>query len=479
MSFKTTYSTEDRIVKAKVKLYREFPFFSYIVQCMGMTQDDAIPSAAVTNTGKFLYSGPWVDKLANEEVMGVMAHEVLHLCFEHPKRMGGRDLVLEFELPPDRKQYYSDAVRKAEKLPEDKKSAAMGFLQRQQYMETHVTLWNLAIDIVVNNIVLMNNLRIPAGTIQPSNDSVTILGCTVDNISDKCAEEIYEELKASLREKSKGKGKGEGKGDGETIKVSGSSSEANGFDEHRFDEGDGEGDPQEGNGNNPKEGKDSGNGKSSEKKIDWKKKLSEAHAYSKQRGAEPAGFQREFEVLYKPVLPWRSLLRKAIASRIPSDVTWSHPSRKYIGQGFYLPATTGEQIRILIGIDTSGSIGQEELSEFMTEVFAIARSFNMVEFRLITHDAQVHDDIHIYNGAVHKLKKTQLHGGGGTSHRPLYDFIKEKKYNRNAKLLVSFTDGYSDFPEKRPDVDTIFVLAGNHCGISHMPTWGKCVEVKQ
>ena len=76
----------------------------------------------------------------------------------------------------------------------------------------------------------------------------------------------------------------------------------------------------------------------------------------------------------------------------------------------------------------------------------------------------------------------KLHGGGGTSHIPLFEYIEKKRvsWDMDSTIVVSFTDGYSDFPEKRPLVDnTIFILSTNHCPIEDIPKWGQVVSLQQ
>ena len=139
---------------------------------------------------------------------------------------------------------------------------------------------------------------------------------------------------------------------------------------------------------------------------------------------------------------------------------------------------TGESTKVICSIDTSGSISPHELGQYVSEMLGLARSFANVEMRVLTHDVEVHDDIPIRNGDVNKIKRIKVHGGGGTSHRPLFDYIEQRKNQWDTKLLISFTDGYSDFPEKRPDVDTIFVLAGSHVPKENMPKWADVIVLE-
>jgi len=144
----------------------------------------------------------------------------------------------------------------------------------------------------------------------------------------------------------------------------------------------------------------------------------------------------------------------------------------------YMPSTIGKKIKVLCHIDTSGSICEEELTDFISELVGIARAYkNNVEFRILAGDTKIVDDILLTQGKGEKALKTlKLHGGGGTDHRPVFEYVHKKKYARDAKLLICFTDGASSFPE-HTNIKTIFVLAGTHVPKERMPEWGKTIAL--
>jgi predicted metal-dependent peptidase len=228
-----------------------------------------------------------------------------------------------------------------------------------------------------------------------------------------------------------------------------------------------------------KEGKGSGAkpeaGEGKQPAKDWTKIAAEAYTYAKLIGKEPGGMGRAFEHLRKHKINWRALLRRTVANKIPYDLTYSRPNKKYMAHDIFLPTTIGESVKVIASFDTSGSMSEKELSESLSEVIGIARSFSQVDVHVLSHDVDVHDDVKISDATVDKIKKIQVHGGGGTSHIPLYEYIRKKRMRRETKLLISFTDGYSEFPERKPDVDTIFVLTGMHVPPEQMPKWAVTV----
>lgn len=433
---------DDRISKAKIALYRLFPFFSYLVENMSIYSDkDKVPTMGVNDKSECFYNPKFVEKLNNDELMGCLCHEVLHLAYNHPER--GR---------------------------------------HRQIMVGNIPLWNIAIDLVANNVLVANNIKLPEEGLIPSGDSYTFFGCKINNISEKSGEDIYEELKKHfqqmMKQQQKGKGQGsgqgsgKGKGDKNSIPITVPEEEKTGFDEHDFTGGkEGEGSGSSNDKGELKEGQ--GSSKASEKKEekDWSKITATAYNFAKQRGTEPAGMGREFQVYNKSYINWRSYLRREIGKRVPKDYCWSKPSKKYISQDIYLPHIKGDSVKVLFSIDTSGSISNEELSKFVSEILAVARSFSDIEFRVLTHDAEVHDDYYIANGNINKIKSMNLHGGGGSDLICVHEYLKKKGYNKIHDLMFSFTDAYLSYPDK-PTIDNIFILAGNS-DRTQVPKWAK------
>ena len=50
------------------------------------------------------------------------------------------------------------------------------------------------------------------------------------------------------------------------------------------------------------------------------------------------------------------------------------------------------------------------------------------------------------------------------------ELIKKKEF-RNLKGLIYFTDGYGDFPAKKPDYETAFVFLDNEMNNYDVPPW--------
>ena len=83
---------------------------------------------------------------------------------------------------------------------------------------------------------------------------------------------------------------------------------------------------------------------------------------------------RTFDGLLEPKVDWRKVLRDFITQHCDGrdESTWRRPNRRWLQYDTYLPSmhgiSTGD---LVIGIDTSSSIGGEMLNKFMAEVKGI------------------------------------------------------------------------------------------------------------
>ena len=81
--------------------------------------------------------------------------------------------------------------------------------------------------------------------------------------------------------------------------------------------------------------------------------------------------------LLQPKVDWREQLRDFVTSLADGkDVsTWQRVNRRWLQHDMYMPSTLSETMgRIVIGVDTSGSIGGAELNKFLSEVQEIGRA---------------------------------------------------------------------------------------------------------
>ena len=136
-----------------------------------------------------------------------------------------------------------------------------------------------------------------------------------------------------------------------------------------------------------------------------------------------------------------------------------------------------EKIEVMVWVDTSGSISQDELVMFMSEVVAILRQFRNVDLTIGDCDCQVNSVKEFRNASLDDvLKRFKLRGGGGTSHLPVFNWINKNK--PNTKLVICFTDGFTSFPAKK-DVraNVLWVVAGQWRAASDVFPFGEVIEL--
>lgn len=210
----------------------------------------------------------------------------------------------------------------------------------------------------------------------------------------------------------KGQGQGEGMGDGETL------------DQHDWD-GAEDMTPQE------------------------KKELERAIDEAIRQGALIAGKMgsggaRLLDDVLQSKVDWREALREFVSTTCSgSDYsTWRRPNRRFVSAGIYLPSGITETVgELVIAIDTSGSIGGRELSQFLGEVAAIAKAVRPQAVRLMYWDTSVCAvEYYMQDQLDDIVKSTKPAGGGGTMVECVPEYMREKQIKPQAVIVL--TDGY-------------------------------------
>jgi len=150
---------------------------------------------------------------------------------------------------------------------------------------------------------------------------------------------------------------------------------------------------------------------------------------------------------------WRGMLYKYIASYAKSTYSFVPPNMKYLYRGIYLPSLSSDLLRIVIAVDTSGSIDEELLRIFLGEVSSIMQSYPNYEIDLITADAKIQSHKVFLPG---ELLEYEVSGGGGTDFRPVFEYIDN--YIDYPSLLLYFTDGKGTFPQCGPPYDLLWLM---------------------
>jgi len=157
-----------------------------------------------------------------------------------------------------------------------------------------------------------------------------------------------------------------------------------------------------------------------------------------------SGGARDLEELLKPQIDWRDVLREFISTTCAGKdfSTWARPNRRFVSTGVYMPSGISEKVgELVIAIDTSGSIGQCELTTFLSEVKSVCDNVRPERIRLLYWDTRVcADETYDHAETDTLVQSTKPSGGGGTDVRCVNEYMTEHKINPQA--VIVFTDGY-------------------------------------
>ena len=157
-----------------------------------------------------------------------------------------------------------------------------------------------------------------------------------------------------------------------------------------------------------------------------------------------SGGARDLEELLKPQIDWRDVLREFISTTCAGKdfSTWARPNRRFVSTGVYMPSGISEKVgELVIAIDTSGSIGQCELTTFLSEIKAVCDNVRPERIRLLYWDTRVcADETYDHAETDTLVQSTKPAGGGGTDVNCVSEYMTEHKIAPQA--VIVFTDGY-------------------------------------
>lgn len=166
-------------------------------------------------------------------------------------------------------------------------------------------------------------------------------------------------------------------------------------------------------------------------------------------------------------IPWRKKLAMLLSRYVnePGNIyenTWSKRNRRNLP----LPGIRKQSKKLVISVDTSGSVSDRDLSMFFDQIEKLVKDYAMLT--IVEWDTQVHRAYQYKKG---DWKKIKVHGRGGTDIQDLYDYVNT--HLKKTSLLINFTDGYFSWSFNNYDIPTVWALVNNDM----KPTFGKTVYV--
>ena len=404
-------SQQFRIEAAKAGLFVRFPFFGYIVARLNISENSETETLCIDERCNVYYNPDFTAKMTDANLLAVLAHEALHAVFLH---------TVFFRETIDR------------------------------------SIMNFAADLEVNDIIAnLENMDLPMKTMHnldtgKGNNSSPIAGYApnregvfvfVKNNKRKAVKcrgrsslEIYDEIYPILKDENISYADGNGVGGGKR-KIAG------GFDEHSF-----------------------GEIQSEMERLDieakWSETLIGADLYrqsvepNKDFGGGGCWYGRYIDAILRPQVDWRTVLRRHLIELIPFDYSYNSPAKKSYATGFYEPKILRKPLGVTVCIDVSGSIGDEELREFLGEVVGVAKASSEISIRRLYWSTEVdekNDEIFTRRNLRRLFVPAEnIHSTGGTCISCVQEYLEAHRDRNTESLFIFLTDGYVEDDPQMP-----------------------------
>lgn len=189
-------------------------------------------------------------------------------------------------------------------------------------------------------------------------------------------------------------------------------------------------------------------------------------------GGPPEGLESIIKELLKPsAINWKHVLRQYVGNAVKAGFkhSWKKPSRRF---GEDQKGKMPERIlEVGVAIDTSGSITDKDLAEFIGEMKGIMKSYKS-KIHIVENSTQVDKT---YDLTPHTKINSKFFGRGGGDHRPSFEYF-EKTRKKRPDVLVYFTDGFEEFP-KETRIKTIWVRPSQVADYPHTFPFGKVLQI--
>ena len=293
-----------RMLRARTQLIVREPFFGHLAIMLKLIETPGFGTMGVD--GHAIYYDPeFVMGLTEEQVVGVIAHEVMHCVYSHFSRRGHRD--------------------------------------PQKY--------NIAGDFRINWDIKKVPFELPWKPVTLKEIMAGAKGHMYDpQFANMSTEEIYEKIPDPPKQP--------GGGGKVVIDVGGCGAV--------MDAGSGPGDPDDKQGEGQQGDKPSAAQVAHEWQANVRMAVSVARANN--AGQTPGYLERIVTQLKKPKVSWRDLLHQFIDHSMTTDYDFRRPNRRYIHQGLILPGQSADALHELVMFaDVSGSIGDEMIRAMVSE----------------------------------------------------------------------------------------------------------------
>ena len=405
-----TKEVETKLSAACTRLILDRPFLGALVLRMPMKPADPKWCATIGTDARHLYYNPdYIDSLSLEQTQFALAHEALHCALSHFARREHRNA------------------------------------QR----------WDVACDLAINPILIKEGMTAVPGALY----NIGYEGMM--------AEEIYPLVKENNEEQTHDQhlyGK-ENKSTQQQQEGSDSQPHEQDSDSQQSAGGGNGGEGEEQAAAEPDSLSDA---EKEQLSIQWRQRMAGAAQQAMQAGKLAGSLRKLVDHLLQPQLPWRMLLARYMTASSRDDYSYMRPSRRE-GDAIF-PSLRSAQTDIVVVLDTSGSIKQAEMQEFVSEIDAIK---GQVRARITLHacDAALSKEVPwVFEPWEEFELPGNMRGGGGTRFTPVFEQLDEQ--GDSPDLLLYFTDAEGEFPKLEPRFPVIWLVKGR----GKVP-WGQRIQL--
>ena len=417
---------ETKLAAARTRLILDKPFLGALVLRLPMqaARPDWCPTTA-TDARAFYYNPEYIASLSIEQTQFMLAHEALHCALSH-------------------------------------------FARRQHRVQHR---WDLASDYAVNPLLIDDGLKPPPNALNmPLYKGMTaeeIYPLLDDNDQSQTLDKHAYDAQGEGKDQAQGTDRGMREWDLEQDRQSPQPRDRDQQDASRT-----LGPPQ------TESDSDDGGGASQPEPlspderetlaVQWQQRMAGAAQQAMQAGKLGGEMRRMIDHLLQPQLPWRMLLARYMTALARDDYSYSRPSRR---EGdFIMPSLRSQSLDLVVAVDTSGSIKDGEMEEFIDEIDALKGQVR-ARVTLLPCDAKLCDGAPWLFEPWEQFRRPEgVKGGGGTSFTPVFDWVEQA--GRRPDLLVYFTDADGAFPKVEPPYPVIWLVKGK----SKVP-WGERIQL--
>ncbi|MCF8160007.1 MAG: VWA-like domain-containing protein [Polaromonas sp.] len=412
-----------KLAAARTRLILDKPFLGALVLRLPLVEAGAWCRSTGTDARKLYYNPRWIDGLSTAQAQFALAHEALHCALGHFARRGSR-------------------------------------VQRK---------WALACDFAINPLLIDEGLQPPLGAqvldLYRGMAAEEIYPCLDDDLdNDTLDEHVWDDDEGGQGgigdSDAQGQGGGADTSPKEGSKGAGAAQDtdpdAGGAQPEMVGAADAPGDtPTQDSPPPPLTA-----GQKETLQQQWQRHLAAAAQRAREAGKLSGLLARFTDEALAPQVSWRAALAHYLSQAARDDYTWLRPSRRTgeTGGGAIFPSLRSHAGDIFVALDTSGSIDDADLAQFVGELNAIKGTLP-VRMTLFACDAALAQDAPWVTEpweAFHLPR--EFEGGGGTAFAPVFDWIERAGAHPDA--LVYFTDAQGELPKVPPNYPVLWLVKG-------------------